>query len=149
MKDLGEAFFILRMKIYRDRSKRLLGLSQFTYINTVLKRFNMKNFKKDYLSIRHRITLSKKNCQITPQERKHMSRISYASTVGSIMYAMTCTRSDVAYLVEIVSRYQFDPNENYWKIVKTIFKYLRNTEDQSLIYGDTDLKLMGYIDFNF
>ena len=36
MKDLGEASFILGMKIYRDRSKRLLGLSQSTYIDTML-----------------------------------------------------------------------------------------------------------------
>ena len=78
-----------------------------------------------------------------------MSRIPYASAVRSIIYAMTCTRSDVAYSLGIVSRYQSDPNENYWKIVKAIFKYLRNTKDQWLIYGDTDLKLMGYTDFSF
>ena len=51
MKDLGEASFILGMKIYRDRSKRLLGLSQSTYIDTVLKRFSMDNSKKGYLLI--------------------------------------------------------------------------------------------------
>ena len=49
MKDLGEASYILGMKIYRDRSKRMLGLSQFTYINTVLKMFSMENSKKGYL----------------------------------------------------------------------------------------------------
>ena len=53
MKDLGEASYILGMKIYRDRSKKMLGLSQSTYIDTVLKRFSMKNFKKGYLSIGH------------------------------------------------------------------------------------------------
>ena len=51
MKDLGEASYILGMKIYRDRSKRMLGISQSTYIETVLKRFSMENFKKSYLSI--------------------------------------------------------------------------------------------------
>ena len=59
MKDLGEALYILEMKIYRDRSKRLLGLSQSMYIDTVLKRFSMKNFKKDYISIGQEISLSK------------------------------------------------------------------------------------------
>ena len=43
MKDLGEASYILGMKIYRDRSKKMLGLSQSTYINTMLKRFSMEN----------------------------------------------------------------------------------------------------------
>ena len=42
MKDLGEATYILGIKIYRDRSKRLLGLSQSTYIDKMLKRFIME-----------------------------------------------------------------------------------------------------------
>ena len=46
MKDLGEAAYILGIKIYRDRSKRLIGLSQDTYIDKVLKRFNMEEAKK-------------------------------------------------------------------------------------------------------
>ena len=78
-----------------------------------------------------------------------MSRILYASTVGSIMYAMICMRSNVAYSLGVVSRYQSDPGENHWKVVKIILKYLRNTKDQWLIYGESDLKLMGFIDFNF
>ena len=97
MKDLGEASYILGMRIYRDRSKRLLGLSQSMYINTMLKRFSMENFKKGYLPIGHGIFLSKRDCPTTPQERERMGRISYASAVGSIMYAMTCTGPDVAY----------------------------------------------------
>ena len=91
MKDLGEASYILGMRIYRDRSKRLLGLSQSTYIDTMLKRFSIENFKKGYLPIGHEISLSKRDCPTTPQEREHMDRISYASVVGSIMYVMTCT----------------------------------------------------------
>jgi Reverse transcriptase (RNA-dependent DNA polymerase) len=41
MKDLGEAVYILDIEIYRDRSKRLIGLSQSTYIDKVLNRFSM------------------------------------------------------------------------------------------------------------
>ena len=99
IKDLGEASYILGMKIYRDRSRRLLGLSQSTYIDILLKRFNMDNLKKGYLPIGHGITLSKKDCPITLEKRQCMNRISYASRVGSIMYTMTCTRPDVVYLL--------------------------------------------------
>ncbi|KAK8670758.1 hypothetical protein V6N13_037375 [Hibiscus sabdariffa] len=53
MKDLGEAAYILGVKIYRDRSRRLLGLSQSTYIGKVLKRFSMKESKKRFLPMRH------------------------------------------------------------------------------------------------
>ena len=149
MKDLGEASYILGMKIYRDRSRRLLGLSQSTYIDTVLKRFSMENSKKGYLPIPSGITLSKRDCVTTPEEREHMSRIPYASAVGSIMYAMTCTRPDVAYSLGVVSRYQSDPGQAHWKVVKTILKYLRNTRDQWLVYGEPDLKLVGFTDSSF
>ena len=46
MKDLGEANYILGTRIYRDRSRRLIGLSQSTYLDKVLKRFNMDSSKK-------------------------------------------------------------------------------------------------------
>ncbi|KAK8540260.1 hypothetical protein V6N12_046548 [Hibiscus sabdariffa] len=59
MKDLGEAAYILGVKIYRDRSRRLLGLSQSTYIDKVLKRFNMEASKKGFLPMTHGISLSK------------------------------------------------------------------------------------------
>ena len=78
-----------------------------------------------------------------------MSRVSYASIVGSIMYAMICTKSDVAYSLGVVCRYQFDPRENHWKVVKAILKYLRNTKDQWLVYDETDLKLVGFTNFSF
>jgi hypothetical protein len=60
MKDLGETAYILGIKIYRDRSKRLIGLSQDAYIDKVLKRFNMQDSKKGFLPMLHGITLSKK-----------------------------------------------------------------------------------------
>ena len=49
MKDLGETTYILGIKIYRDRSKRLLGLSQSTYIDKMLKRFSMEHSKRGYV----------------------------------------------------------------------------------------------------
>ena len=113
MKDLGEVTYILGIKIYRDRSKRLLGLSQSTYVDTMLKRFSMENSKKGYFSIDQRISLSKGDCLTILQERERMSRVSYASIVDSIMYVMTSTRSDVVYSLRIVNRYQSDPGENH------------------------------------
>jgi hypothetical protein len=60
MKDLREAGYILGIKIYRDRSKRLIGLSQDAYIDKMLNWFNMHDSKKDFLPISHGITFSKK-----------------------------------------------------------------------------------------
>ncbi|KAL4353723.1 hypothetical protein GQ457_06G013340 [Hibiscus cannabinus] len=66
MKDLGETTYILGVKIYRDRSRRLLGMSQSSYIDKVLKRFSMEESKKGFLSMRHGISLSKEMCPSTP-----------------------------------------------------------------------------------
>ena len=51
MKDLGEAAYILAIKIYRDRSRRLIGLSQSTYLDKVLKKFKMDQAKKGFLPV--------------------------------------------------------------------------------------------------
>ncbi|KAK8557131.1 hypothetical protein V6N13_035235 [Hibiscus sabdariffa] len=86
MKDLGEAAYILGVKIYRDRSRRLLGLRQSTYIDKVLKRFSMEESKRGFLPMRHGISLSKEMCPSTPQERERMNQIPYASAIGSIIW---------------------------------------------------------------
>src|SRR4051812_27033408 len=59
MKDLGEATYILGIRIYRDRSRRLIGLSQSTYLDKVLKKFNMESSKKGFLPMSHGVKLSK------------------------------------------------------------------------------------------
>ena len=101
MKDLGEATYILGVKIYRDRLRRLLGLSQSTYIDKVIKRFNMEESKRGFLTMRHGISLSKEICPSTRQEKERMSKIPYALTAGFIMYAMLCTRLDVSYALSM------------------------------------------------
>ena len=65
IKDLGEASNILGIKVYRDRSKRILGLSQKLYIEKVLKRFSIKDSKRGLLPLRHGIHLSKMMYPIT------------------------------------------------------------------------------------
>ncbi|KAK4394229.1 Retrovirus-related Pol polyprotein from transposon TNT 1-94 [Sesamum angolense] len=60
IKYMGQTSYIFGIKIYRDRSRRMLGLTQSLYIENVLKRFKMKNSKQECLSMRHGIKLSKK-----------------------------------------------------------------------------------------
>ena len=95
MKDLGEAVYILGIKIYKDRSNRLLGLSQSTYIDKVLKRFSMEESKRGHLPMLHGIHLSKGICPMTHEERMKINKIPYASAIRFIMYAMLCIRLDV------------------------------------------------------
>ncbi|KAK1611446.1 hypothetical protein QYE76_035119 [Lolium multiflorum] len=147
MKDLGEASYILGIKIYRDRSRRLIGLSQSTYLDKILKKFRMDESKKGFLPMLPGKVLSKTQGPATAEERERMSQIPYASAVGSIMYAMLCTRPDIAHAVSLTSRYQSDPGMEHWTAVKNILKYLKRTKDMFLCYGgDQELVVTSYTD---
>ena len=149
MKDLGEANYILGIKLIRDRKNKLLALSQASYIDKILVRFNMENSKRGSLPFRHGIHLSKEQSPKTPEQKERMSRIPYASAVGSLMYAMLCTRPDICYAVGVVSRYQSDPGEEHWIAVKHILKYLRRTRDYMLVYSSGSLETIGFTDSDF
>jgi hypothetical protein len=95
----------------------------------------------------HGAQLSKTQCPLTTDEQSIMSRVSYASAIGSIMYVMLCTRLDVSYALSVTSRYQANQGFEYWNAAKNILKYLRRTKDMFLIYGgDSELMVSGYID---
>ncbi|KAM2382860.1 hypothetical protein ACFXTH_040483 [Malus domestica] len=150
MKDLGDASYVLGIKLYRDRSRKLIGLSQSMYIDKVLSRFQMEQSKKGILPVRHGIHLSKSMEPKTPEEIRQMSTVPYASAIGSLMYAMICTRPDIAYVGSITSRYQSNPGSEHWAAVKTVLKYLRRTKGMFLIYGRaTELRVEAYTDADF
>ncbi|KAL4035514.1 hypothetical protein IC575_004209 [Cucumis melo] len=149
MKDLGNAQYVLGIQIVRNRKNKTLAMSQTSYMDKMLSRYKMQNFKKALLSYRYGIHLSKEQCPKTPQEVEDMSNISYAYAVGSLMYAMLCTRPDICYSVGIVSRYQSNPGRDHWTAIKNILKYLRRTKDYMLVYGSKDLILIGYTDSDF
>ncbi|WCJ31560.1 Transposon Ty2-LR1 Gag-Pol polyprotein [Euphorbia peplus] len=151
MKDLGEAETILGIRIHRDRAQRLLGLSQAKYIDKILKRFNMSNSKKGFIPMAHGLKLSKKeHSPKTEKERRKVSKYPYASAIWSIMYAMLCTRPDVAFALSMTSRFQSCFGEKHWKAVKAILKYLRRTRDLFLVYGgDDELAVSSYTDSGF
>ncbi|GJZ39843.1 retrotransposon protein, putative, ty1-copia subclass, partial [Tanacetum coccineum] len=152
MKDLGEAAYILGIKIYRDRSKRLIGLNQSAYIEKILKRFYMENSKRGTIPMQEKLKLSKSQGASTPAEKQRMQNIPYASAVGSIMYVVRCTRPDVAFAQNMTSRFQQNPGEEHWTAVKNILKYLRNTKDMFLVYGgnmERELRVSCYTDAGY
>nr|GEX66183.1 retrotransposon protein, putative, Ty1-copia subclass [Tanacetum cinerariifolium] len=134
-----EAAYILGIKIYRDRSRRLFGLCQSAYIEKILKRYCIENSKRKSIPMQEKLKLSKLQGASTPAELKRMQNFLYASTVGSIMCAVRCTRPDVAFAQNVTSRFQQNLCDLHWTTVKNILKYLRNTKDMFLVYGG-DLK---------
>ena len=75
MKDMGEAKYILGIKIYRDRSRKLIGLSQKVYIDKILERFHMENSKKGNVPMRVYVQLSKSQCATTRKDIEYMKNV--------------------------------------------------------------------------
>lgn len=81
-----------------------------------------------------------------------MNEFPYAQAVGSLMYAMVCTRSDIAYAVSVVSRYLSCPGKVHWNAVKWIMRYLKGSSTCGLLYGKTKsdkIEVMGFVDSDF
>ncbi|KAH9697830.1 hypothetical protein KPL71_023776 [Citrus sinensis] len=103
----------------------------------------------DLLPFRHGITFSKDQSPKTSEEIERMRRVPYADAVGSLVYAMLCTRPDICFAVGMVSRYQFNPGPQYWTAVKHIIKYLKRTKNYMLVYSGDELIPVGYTDSDF
>ncbi|KAH9751450.1 hypothetical protein KPL71_014302 [Citrus sinensis] len=135
--------------LLRDRKNKTLALSQAVYIDKILARFSMENSKTGLLPFRHGITFSKDQSPKTSEEIERMRRVPYADAVGSLVYAMLCTRPDICFAVGMVSRYQFNPGPQYWTAVKHIIKYLKRTKNYMLVYSGDELIPVGYTDSDF
>ncbi|RVW40204.1 Retrovirus-related Pol polyprotein from transposon TNT 1-94 [Vitis vinifera] len=109
MKDLGETSYVLGIKILRDRANGVLKLSQRTYIEKILKRFNMHNCSSTIAPIVKGDKFSKAWCPQNDYEREEMRTIPYSSLVGSFMYAQVCTRPDIKFVVGMLGRYLSNP----------------------------------------
>ena len=127
----------------------MLGLSQAGYIDKVLERFSMQNSKKGLLPFRHGVPLSDDQRSKTQEEENVMSQVPYASVVGSLMYAMLCTRTNIYYSICMISRYQSNLGLKHWQAVKHILKYLRRTRDYMLVYHSKGLIPISYTDLDF
>ena len=87
----------------------MLGLSQASYIDEIITRYNMQDSKKGFVPFRVGKSLSSNQRPKTNAEIERMRGILYASVVESLMYVMLCTRSDICFVVGMVSRYQSAP----------------------------------------
>ena len=124
-KDLGEAAYILGIKIYRDRSRRLIGLSQSTYLDKILKKFKMDQSKKGFLPVLQGVKLIKTQSPTTTEDRERMKVIPYASAIGSIKYVMLCTRPIVYPSLSLAREYNSDLGVDHWTLVKIILSGIR------------------------
>ncbi|XP_057993172.1 uncharacterized protein LOC131174120 [Hevea brasiliensis] len=136
--------------IHSDRSRGILSLSQGTYIERVLKRFNMHTCSFSVAPVLSGEKLSKAQCPQDDKERTEMEKIPYSCAIESLMYAQVCTRPDIAFAISFLGRYLSNPGWSHWKAAKKFMRYLQGTKNYMLTYKRSDnLKVIGYSDSDF
>lgn len=150
MEDLGEASFILGIELQRDRNARTISITQSAYVTTLLDRHGMANCNPV-------VTPMEKSTQvqlaITPNDHQASLKEAreYQSIIGGIMYAMLCTRPDIAFAVTTLSQFASNPSELHRKALQRVLRYLRGTIYQGITYrGEGPIRsqpeLLGYSD---
>ncbi|CAM8923700.1 unnamed protein product [Rhodiola kirilowii] len=137
MKDMGEAEVILGIRIKRVEGG--LALTQSHYIENVLKKFN-------YMNCYPLTTPYNSSTHLYPNKGKPQSQLEYANVIGSLMYAMTCTRPDIAFAVGKLSRYTSNPSMQHWQVIHRVLRYLKGTMNLGLVYSDFPSVIEGYSD---
>jgi len=130
MKYLGAAKKILGMVIKRDRKAGKLYLSQSRYLEKVLVGFNMGNYKVVFAPFASHFRLSAKSCAQSKEDIEKMSYVPYSSAVGSLMYAMVCTRPDLSHAMSVVSHYMHNLGKDHWVAMKWILRYVKGSIDR-------------------
>lgn len=134
MNDLGPAKYYLGVRIARDRHSRLIYLSQDAYFTRILERFGLEECRPVNTPM-ERNALSTllprdENDSASPSERED-----YSSRTGSLMYGMTQTRPDFAFLLSALSRYMANPAPAHLQLAKRGFRYLQKTRRYGLALG--------------
>ena len=152
MKDLGSAQKIIGMEIIRDRKNRNLFLTQRGYLEKVLDRFSMRDCKPVSTPLAQHFRLSTSEAPKTDEEKSYMSNVPYANCVGCLMYAMICTRPDLAFAISIVSRFMSNPGRLHWEALKWVLRYIKGTIGYGLKFHSVEThtdQVTGFVDSDY
>lgn len=148
MVDLEEIHHCLGMQVDKNREEGWIRISQPRYLVEKLARFNMADCKPIDTPMEPGLKLSVLDSPNSVGESEEIKDIPYQAAVGSLMWAMVCTRPDISYAVSSVAQFMSNPELIHWKAVKRIFRYLKVTLDFGLVFTRVDKPsgLTGYSD---
>ena len=146
MKNMGSAKQILGVYIVQDKTKKFLWFSQEKYVTKVPQRFNKQDVNPVGSTLSTNYKLNRNRCSKKKTKKAEMNKIPYALEVRSLMYAMVCTRADIAYAVRGLSRFMSNTGREHWTAIKWIFQYLKDTSSVCLGFGSSDHVLEGFTD---
>ena len=109
MTNLGECQYYLDIIITRDRANRILRLGQIGYIQKFITEYDIWEFKEIPIPIStKKYQAAKKNFQVTKA-----SRIAYQSAIELLIYIILGTRSNIAYIILVISQYDSNSNKSH------------------------------------
>ncbi|CAM8988603.1 unnamed protein product [Rhodiola kirilowii] len=129
MKDMGEAKVILGIRIERIEGGLALTQSHYKYLDC-------HPVNTPFESSKH----------LLPNKGAPVSQLEYSRVIGSLMYAMTSTRPDIAFAVGKLSRYTSNPSKDHWRAVHRVLRYLKGTMNLGLVYSEFPSVIEGYSD---
>ena len=144
--DLGELHWLLGIEVMRNRDECTIALSQCTYVDSIIRRFNFQDLKPVSNPMEPSTKLHSGQSPSTGAEFAAMRHIPYREAIGSLMYASLGTRPDISYAVTTVSRFSSNPGPAHWDAVRRIYRYLLGTKDLKLTFGGVKKVLAGYAD---
>lgn len=148
--DLGDASFVVGLRILRNDQKQSISIDQMSYISKMLARFGLSECNPVSSPMDARQKLSQADCPQTDEERKQMDGKPYRELIGCLMYISHMTRpDDIFFATCLLSRFNSDPGEKHWGAAKRILRYLKGTHDMKLTYMKEETYLVGYCDADF
>ena len=144
--DLGPINWLLGMKVMRNRDACTIALSQTTYIDAILTKYNFSDLKLLSIPMDPNIKLSCNQAPSSPTEAAWIKHIPYRAAVGSLMHLAVGTRPDIAFAVSTVAQFSNEPGTVHWEAVKRIYRYLAGTKGLALTFGAGKKGLEGYTD---
>lgn len=150
MKDLGPATSCVGMQIDQSANGERIEINQAKYIQDILVRFNMADCNPISTPVDPNQKLTSEMSPKSNVEKCEMANIPYQEAVGSILYLAQCTRPDIAFAVNNVSRFNNNPGSAHWVAVKRILRYLKGTINQKLVFThSSDSGIQGFCDADF
>jgi len=125
MHALGSVSFYLGMNIERNREHHMLDIHQDSYIRTILAMFRMDDYRPVATPMAMKLQKRK-------PDKEACDPTIYRSMIGSLMYAMTATRPDIAHAIGVLSRYNHHTSNEHRVALKRVMRYLNSTKDWRL-----------------
>ena len=148
MLDLGELAWILGIRVTRDRILKTISLSQTSYIDSIVRRFNLASASPLRTPLDPSTQLSKDQSPSTTSHWEDMQKVPYREAIGSLMYVAIGTRPDITYAVTALSQYLQCPGRAHWEQAKRVIRYLKGTRKYELTFGPAG-GVEGFTDANW